>query len=224
MFAIACRFDAARPVVYECVHGILQHHPGAEIVVVDSASPDRSYCRELRSLGIRVDEIDNRHYEAGAIWHVHERYPRDHYFFLQDSAIPTASLADLARHEVSGMMHWRDWEGCGPEHLAAGRELLAQTDYPWLERGFPMIFGSILFARRSVLDRLRAKRFDRALPTDKAGSCAMERLWGVALQHEGLAAQVERTFLSPWVGISEESSGRKVTRVPRMQKVWMGRD
>jgi hypothetical protein len=85
-----------------------------------------------------------------------------------------------------------------------------------------MIFGGMLFSRREVLDRLHAKNFHRVLPTDKVGSCAMERLWGIALQHEGLGDLVPRTFLSDWWGC-EEIDGLKVTRTPLLTKVWLGR-
>lgn len=223
MFVVGCRFDPARPLVYRCVAEILRFHPRAEIVVVDSDSPDRSYAGELRALGIRVETIGNRHYEVGALWHAFERFPRDHYFFLQDSALVKDNLDDLRRHPVSGMMYWRDWEGCQPCHLERGRELLAATDYSWLDSGFPMVFGCMLFAQRGVLEQLRRKNLHRALPTDKAGSAAMERVLGIALQHEGYGDLVPRTFLSEWIGVTEQAGDSKVTRTPRLDKVWLGR-
>ncbi len=222
MFALVCRFDPARPIVIAAVESIRRHHRDAEIVVVDSDSSDKSYFEPLRRLDVRIEDVQNRHYEAGALWHVYERFERDHYFFLHDTMLVTGNLDHLRRHELSGFMYWDDWKGCGPEHVEAGRRLLKQCDYPYLDRGFPMIFGGMLFCRREVLDRLRQRRFHHVLPGNKVESCAMERLFGIALQHEGLGDRVPRTFLSHWVGC-EEQDGFKVTRTPLMTKVWLGR-
>jgi hypothetical protein len=223
MFVIPCRFDPDRPIVFECVYRLRQHHPHADILVVDSDSPDPSYAETLRPLGIQVDLAANRHYEVGALWHAYEHHRRDHYYLLQDAAVVKGNLDDLARHDVSGMMYANDWLGCEPCHIDWAREHLAKSDYPFLESGFRMIFGNMLFAKREVLTRLRAKNFDRVLPSDKVGSCAMERLLGIALQHEGYGDVIPRTFLSDWVGVTDEANGRKLTRTPRLDKVWLGR-
>lgn len=222
MFALVCRYDPARPVVIAAVESIRRHHPDAEIVVVDSDSPDKSYFGPLCRLGARIEDVGNRHYEAGALWHVYERFERDYYFFLHDTMLVTGNLDHLRRHELSGFMYWDDWSGCSPEHIEAGHRLIERCDYPYLERGFHMVFGGMLFCRRTVLDRLRARRFHHVLPSNKVESCAMERLFGIALEHEGLGDRIPQTFLSSWVGC-EEQDGFKVTRTPLMTKVWLGR-
>jgi hypothetical protein len=223
MFVIPCRFEPTRPVVFDCVYRIRKHHPDAEILVVDSASNDTGYADVLRPLGIAVDLAGNTNYEVGALWHAYERYPREHYFLLQDTALVKDNLDDLRRHEASGMMYWDDWSGCSPCHVDWAREHIAACDYPFLETGFKMVFGCMLFARRTLLDRFRAKRLHRVLPTDKVGSCAMERILGLALEHEGLGSSVPQTFLSEWVGINDDQDGKRFTRTPRLDKVWFGR-
>lgn len=222
MFALVCRFDRKRPVVVESVRTIRRLYPDAEIVVTDSASEDKSYFAEMHRLGAKVEDIGNRHYEAGALWHVNAKYPRDHYFFMQDTVILRDRVDDLAQHDVSGMMWWNGWDGCAPKHLDWGREALARSEYAWLDDGFKMVFGCMLFCRREVLDRLAKKRFDRVLPDDKTGSESMERLFGIALQHEGYGDRIPETFDSPWVGC-EEQDGVKYTATKRMVKVWLGR-
>lgn len=222
MFGLVCRYDPERPVVLAAVESLRRHHPDAEIVVVDSDSPDKSYFGAVEALGATVLDVGNRHYEAGALWHLHRTFEREHYFFLHDTMIASGNLDHLRRHDVSGFMYWDGWKGCDPCHLDAGRSLLARCEYPYLEDGFHMVFGGMLFVKRRVLDRLAERGFDRVLPSDKVGSCAMERLWGIALQHEGLGATIPRTFLSDWRGC-EEQGGLKVTRTPLLTKVWLGR-
>jgi hypothetical protein len=222
VFALVCRYDPSRPVVIAAVESLRRHHPDAEIVVVDSDSPDKSYFEPLARLGVHVEDARNRHYEAGALWHVYDKFARDFYFFLHDTMLVTANLDHLRRHEVSGFMYWEDWNGCRPDHVSTGRRLLAASDYPFLDEGFYMVFGGMLFCRRSVLDRLRARGFHRVLPDDKVGSCAMERLFGIALHHEGLSSLIPRNFLSRWAGC-EQVDGYQVTRTPLMTKVWLGR-
>ena len=224
MFVIPCRFDPKRPTIYRCVYEIKRWHPKAEVVVVDSASPDRSYMSKLRELGITVADAENTNYEVGALWHAFENYPRDRYFLCQDSAFVQAEIESvLDRHPISGMMYWRGWEGCQPEHIAAGRELCALTDYSYLDDGFSMVFGCMLFARREILERFRAKNLHRALPTDKVGSCAMERVLGIALAHEGFTAMIPRSFFSTWVSPHQNNDGTQTTRVPNMEKLWLNR-
>ncbi|MBI4880354.1 MAG: hypothetical protein HY812_11950 [Planctomycetes bacterium] len=222
MFALACRFDPARPLVFEAVASIRRHHPAEEIVVTDSDSPDRSYLRDLERQGVIVEDAGNRCYEAGAMWHVYERYPRDYYYFLHDSVVVKRNLDHLKRLEVSGMMYWDGWGGCQARHLEWARAQLALSRYAWLEDGFHMVFGCMLFCRRAVLDRLYAAGMHHVLPSDKTGSEAMERLLGIALQHEGFGRQIPFTFLTRWKGC-EEHEGRKVTRTPQIDKVWLGR-
>ncbi len=223
MFVIPCRFDPKRPVIFNCVYQIKRHHPDAKILVVDSDSENRSYMDVLRPLGIQVDAAANKHYEVGALWHAYEHHPADHYFLLQDAAVVKDNLDDLQRHAVSGMMYADDWLGCSPCHIDWARENIGKSEYTFLEGGFHMIFGCMLFTKREVLDRLHARNFHRVLPTDKVGSCAMERLLGIALQHEGLGDQIPRTFLSDWVGVNDTGNGQKVTRTARLDKVWLGR-
>lgn len=223
MFVIPCRFDPSRPVVFDCIYRLRKHHPTAEILIVDSDSPDTSYADVLRPLGIAVDLAANRHYEVGALWHAYEHHPREHYALLQDTALVKDNLDDLFRHPVAGMMYWDDWSGCSPCHVDWAREHLPACDYPFLETGFKMVFGCMLFSPRALLDRFRAKNLHRVLPTDKVGSCAMERILGLALQHEGYGERIPKTFLSNWVGINDERDGKRFTRTPRLDKVWLGR-
>lgn len=222
MFVLACRFDPRRPIVFESVRAIRRFHPNAEIVVVDSASPDKSHFAELRRLGVTVDDVDNRNYEAGALWHVYRKHVRDQYVFLQDAVILRDRLDDLLQHDVSGMMWTDSWDGCEPKHLDWARGALANSDYHWMDSGFRMVFGCMSFCRREVLDRLAAKHFDRVLPSDKTGSEAMERLFGIAFEQEGFGARIPETFDSAWTGCTTEN-GVKYTATPRMVKVWLGR-
>jgi hypothetical protein len=172
MFVIACA-DIDADIVDECFLATVEHMPDEEFHAIHTSN-----------------------YEAGAYWEAYKRYPNEDFFYLiHDSLIVQEDLSRYKENECTILMTERDWYGAGPQHKEWAKEQLALTDYDYMDTGFPLVFGSIMFCQRSVLDRLHAKNFHKIMPTCKMHSQAMERIWGIALAQEGIKLDVIRPNL-----------------------------
>jgi len=157
--------------------------PNETLVVVDSCSPDQSYFSEIDADVILEGNVN---YETGALWGAYEALPQEDFLYLiHDSCEILAPLNFCKDTPVSTLMTARAWSSSKPVHIYWALEHLRKSKYDFLGNRFEMIFGSMLFIERQLLDKIRAKDFHKVLPTDKVGSCAMERLWGIALAQEG---------------------------------------
>ena len=47
------------------------------------------------------------------------------------------------------------------------------------------VFGSTIYIKRSLLDILKNKGFNKVLPTNKMQMESLERLWAIVLEQEG---------------------------------------
>ena len=88
--------------VSRCVKSISFLHPDEKIVVVDSASPDKSYFEELKKINpnVIIEDVNNTGYEAGAWWHAFNKYPNEEvYCFIQDGLILKESIEEFFPRE-----------------------------------------------------------------------------------------------------------------------------
>lgn len=181
LWIIASRYDPARPVIHDCVTSILDHHPDAQILVVDSDSPDTSY---LGDLDCETWAARNTNYAPGAYQLGIEAYPdEDFYYLLHDSTLVHDNLDDLATRPFT-CLRWFDsattgwgWDqdGVGLDQWATDRGVIIPPRYQG-------ILGPILMATREVID---AADLFRLLPTSAYEQCALERCWGIWLQQAG---------------------------------------
>jgi glycosyltransferase involved in cell wall biosynthesis len=104
VFVIPCYFDADRPVIFDCINSIRKHHSRSDIIVVDSGSKDKTYLSVLQSQGVKVEDIDNPHYDAGAYWHVYKNFPEyDFFYFLHDSTVLKKNIEHLMNKSVTSI-------------------------------------------------------------------------------------------------------------------------
>ncbi len=194
IWVVPCRFDPERPVVFDCVASIREHHPDDQIVVVDSDSGDLSYQdRLIDELGaIPVSEA-NRNYAQGAYrWAYEHTTPAAEFFALiHDSLIVNANLHHLQDSELTTVR----WFGAPPNPwgcdesgtdisvwgAAQAREHMG-LDIPGEFKG---VFGPMWFCQRKVLDDLAGLGFFDILPMSAFEQQGMERLTGIALTHLG---------------------------------------
>ena len=71
------------------------------------------------------------------------------------------------------------------EQLKWAMNKLKYTDY-FFPKTWISLFGPVFFCKPFILDKLIAKKFDLILPENKLQQMAMERLFGIALQQEGV--------------------------------------
>lgn len=188
-----------------CIESIKKFHPDARIIVVDSDSPDKSYMSSLRQQGVIVEDIKNKNYETGTIWHLYENYPSDKYIFLQDSMRLTASLKEFLGKDFTAINYYPGWKHIKPQEKDWCKQQLAKTDYTFKEdNNFNMVQYNSFIVAHSVLNLLESKNLRTVLPTEKAHSQAMERVFGIALTEEGLT--------------TDQLIGPKINKIWRMRK------
>lgn len=188
LWVIPTRYDLTRPVIYECVESIQRHHPDAHIVVIDSASEDRSYMQWCADRGCAVADIANRGYAHGAFGWAVRNYPDEQFYALIfDSLIVNANLDYLQDAPFTAIRHWSHlehdwgWDGSGVHLSIWGNQQLHQIglSFPSEYHG---ILGPAFFAQRDVVDRLGAIGYWDIPVTDAFQHCAMERVAGIVLE------------------------------------------
>jgi hypothetical protein len=185
LWVVPCNHDPARPVVVECVRRIRQHHPDDKILVIDSASDDKSYFDELLDL-CWIDDIDNRHYTLGAYRHAYEHYRADFYYLIHDSLWLNAPIPRRwgTVRWFSDPPHPWGWDADGQTLQTWGSQQLTAMglETPKTYRG---IMGPMWFSPRQTLHELADLGFWAIDVTDKYQLCAMERVAGIVFDHLG---------------------------------------
>ena len=186
MIVFPCKYDPRYPMIQKAVASAKKWMPHERILVVDSNSEDRSYVDEVFELGAESYQAGNENYETGAWWFAYENYPGEwFYYFVHDSCEFLHSMHWVKDYEVSTFMSLPGWSHAGQVHVDWGQKHIINSDYAFMVEGFSLCFGSMMFIQRSLLNKLHDKGFHKILPSDKIGSCSMERLWGIALAQEG---------------------------------------
>ncbi len=191
LFVVPCYYDPARPVIHECVRRIRHHQPDAQILVVDSDSPDRSYFDDITArLRVPLADIHNRQYGLGAFAYAYRNFYADFYYLIYDSLHLNASLVEFeavdlttVRHWPSGAHRWGSFAD-GSDLADWGKVQLDKIGVPYTE-DYTGLMGPMWFSPRHVLDEMDALGFwDIDVPT-KYELCGMERLTGIVLEHLG---------------------------------------
>lgn len=180
MFVIPCKFDPERPVVFDCVAKLREHHPNAKIVVIDSDSPDTSY---LADLDCDTIDAENRHYGAGALKIALDAYIDDFFYLWFDSLLCHANLDDLAEKPLT-VVRWFDIheQGWGANKDGTPLGLFAEKHGVYIPTNFFGILGPMVFATRDTITRAGLLRI---MPESAFEQCALERIWGIWLLEAG---------------------------------------
>jgi hypothetical protein len=190
IFSICSRCENIEHVnaLYRCVNSIRKFYTDAEIVIVDSNSPSREHLIDLQTNNCFISELRNINYEAGAIWDTFKSYDKEIYVFLQDSMELLENIDDYLHSEIvvlGGI--YRDWESAGviSEFSDWSRQNIINSDYIHLDSGFTIVQFNSMIINKQLLQKLKDKKLDLVLPTNKVSSCSMERVFGIALAQEG---------------------------------------
>jgi hypothetical protein len=189
---VPCKHDPARPVVFDCVASIRQHHPDDKIVVIDSASDDRSYLAALEErFGCVTLDVENRNFATVAHGLAFDLFPdEDFYACIFDSLLIHDNLHDLASRDFTAVRHfpspptpWGLDERGTPLERWGGRQLEAMgIDCP---SAFNGLLGPMWFCSRDVMVALKQVGIFDIRPPTKFELCAMERVAGIVVKHLG---------------------------------------
>jgi hypothetical protein len=213
MFIIACKW-VNHSKLFDLVESIKKYQPNEKIVVVDSNSEDKSYFEKIKDDCI-IEDISNSNYLEGALWYCYEKYQDETFFYLvQDSMILKKNIEFFKENDVTHLSYF-------PYHYnyQYGRQmsdycstiLYEKTNYRYIQPKYA-VFGSTIYIKREVLDRLKNNGFHRVLPTNKMEMESLERLWAVVLEQEGY--DVEK------IGLVRND---KFSENEYFDKFWLGR-
>uniref|UniRef100_A0A6C0JRQ6 Glycosyltransferase 2-like domain-containing protein n=1 Tax=viral metagenome TaxID=1070528 RepID=A0A6C0JRQ6_9ZZZZ len=136
------------PVLLETVAGLKTYYPEFDIVIVDSASTDKTILQQLETdPACIVEYADNKGYELGAWCFAFKKYPDYQvYMFIQDTLTPTRRIdgfsPDSLPTNIYCTFHYRASLQCGG-YLADLRDVYRDTDCAFLSEmdGGSMITG-----------------------------------------------------------------------------------
>ncbi len=194
LWVVPCRFDPDRPVIFECIEAIQRHHDNPKILVVDSASPDRSYFDWLTERDVRVAAINNTGYGTGAhAWGYRQNPDADYFYMMFDSLIVQSNCDEFQDRPVTVVRHWHNsqhdwgWDEGVPEwpHLSIwGGEQLDRMGVPRTDN-YHGIMGPMMFLQGSVAKKLDEIGYWDTQVTSRFLQCGMERVAGITLEHLG---------------------------------------
>jgi hypothetical protein len=194
MFIIPCKFDTEKPYIFECVAAIKEFHPDDKIVVVDSDSSDISYYYDIASDNTVVYDAHNVNYGTNAYSIGFESRPDENYYYcIYDSLILQDNISYLEEYAVTAFRYFKtphtgwgfDEKG---ENLAlwAMANMMDKTHIPTTKMNkFHGVFGPMFVASNKVMRELSGVGIFEIKPENKWQLCAMERIYGIALEYLG---------------------------------------
>ena len=183
MFVIPCKFNPEFPFVVELVDGIRKYHPTEEIVVVDSASEDKSYFKILEGYDVIIEDINNIHWMVGAYWHVFKKYKRDYYYFLHDSMKVKGSMGEYKKNDLTILAYFNRMVG-HPRFNCFEKRINDETGYIYNTSGHGCM-GPVFFCKYDVMKKLQDKGADKILPINKKEVWCCEGCYGFYFEAEG---------------------------------------
>jgi hypothetical protein len=181
-----CHHTGGR-MIDEAVASAQQWMPDEPILVVDSASPNRSYIDRLPD-DVTIALAENVNYATGAYWWAHQHTDADFYYLFHDSVVINDDLTDLQARDVTAVRWWPSAAERGWGYDRDGAPLNAWGLEQWRKHipapfpdEFQGCFGPMVAVKRHVLNELSWWGLDGIEATDKWQACAMERIWGAAL-------------------------------------------
>jgi hypothetical protein len=176
MFIIPVKFDPERPVIYECIKRIKTYHPFDKIVIVDSASEDKSYFENIPP-DVEIMDVNNTSYGVNAYHRAWYSYRHeDFYYCIYDSLFLNRSLKPFERFPLTTIRHF-DTPPTGVGWDEKGEDLSI-----WITQ---QMHKHMRLCDAQVMHDLDAVGLFDILPENKYQLCAMERIVGIAMQAQG---------------------------------------
>ncbi len=182
MFVIPCKYNPKFPFIIHLVESIRKFHPTEKIVVVDSASEDKSYFEELEKYNVIIENISNKNWMVGAYWHAFKKYPNEeYYFFMHDSIIVKDNLDYLKQKDLTIWMHF---DRTVSNFNTWGNFITENSKYEYVFSGCGCS-GIIYFCKSKVMKRMLEMEADKFLPSTKDETGYCEGCYGFFLEEQG---------------------------------------
>lgn len=187
--------------VYACVESILSAYPGANIVIVDSCSDNRNYMKEYKDrANIKIEDIQNKNYEYGAIVHSFKKY-KDKYktfIFMQDSMLLKDKINELDDLGNDYLAFKDEKSGWWCDVWAYDYFYEMHKDFPQLPKNdFQIVIWNTFAINTSTFDGvINSDLFYKIQPPiNKMGSEYMERVWSILFSYTDVGYKVNTTSI-----------------------------
>jgi glycosyltransferase involved in cell wall biosynthesis len=211
-FVITCKYSQEHSLLFNCLRSIREYNPEHEIFIVDSDSDDKSYFEEAaKQYGATIENIKNKNFTTGAVWHMYNNHKRDYYYFLHDSTEVLGNFDHLTKNKVVPILlsnigfkwpvwpvkrkHDSKWNNANRSYKWAEEKVIEHTPFNFRTSGFRCIGGPKFLCDIEVLDKLHQSGFNKILPSTKQESEMMERLWGFAFDELGYSSDMSEVVL-----------------------------
>jgi len=186
MFIIPCKYSATSNNIITLVSQIRQYHPDEKIVVVDSASDDKSYFAELKKNNAIIEDVSNKHWMVGAYWHGFKKYPNEEFYTcLHDSTYVKTNIDYLKEQDLFMLATFN--RAIGPSFTAWNHrvrdEMTIEDQY--IRSTGRGCYGPMFGCKRHVLQSLLDKGADKLMPSTKAETGIMEGTFGLFFEALG---------------------------------------
>lgn len=193
MIVIPCKYvdvDYITPLV----KSIRESGNNDMICVVDSDSTDKTYFSKIQPYNVIIEDISNRNYIDGAVWHCYTKYKDiDYFYFLHDSMIVNENLEPIKRNYFTAFCYGEiiHWDSETQKNYCI--DSINSLGYSVTEKDFeniPGLFGITFFCKREVLDELWDLGLHKILPSNKEQMCGSERIWPYFLWKIGIDVRI----------------------------------
>lgn len=183
MFVIPCKYNPKFPHIVDLVKQIRYHHPTDKIVVVDSASDDKSYYKDIEKYNVIIEDIDNKNWMVGAFWYAFKKYPNEEfYFFMHDSMTVKSNLDYLKENDLTLMMTFNRYD---IGNFNGWSEIISQHSlYNYKLKGNGC-YGPMFFCKNKIMKKMLEMGADKFLPTNKQEVWFCEGAYGFFLEDQG---------------------------------------
>jgi len=186
-FVIPCHNLEENGYIIPCVESIRTTNPEADIIVIDSASPDKSYFNKIDA---PVLDINNKNYAFGAYWAGFKaRRESEFYAFIHDSTILRGKITkgDFGYKPITPFYWFPDNDSPTWAHIKQWARNQAQFHAGYEAKGDDIcLYGGLFCATNKYMTKLLKDNFDAIWPTFKMEAVyADEILWSIAAANNG---------------------------------------
>ena len=187
--------------LFDNIKKIQEFHSESTIILIDSDSDNKEYLEEVSELGVIVEDVQNKKYEAGAWVYAFEKYESefDTFAFLQDTMVlkkPLDLLQTAERQVLTFDGESKTYGWCNDS-----RNWAKGVGEPLWDDKNIILYNTFIIASDLMREVLHSEEFSKwPPPKDKKGSKGWERVWNHLFKQNKikevpLKGAIEKKFL-----------------------------
>lgn len=207
-FVICSKYTGDK-MLFDNIKKIQEFHSESTIILVDSDSDNKEYLEEVSELGVIVEDVQNKRYEAGAWVYAFNKYEAefDIFVFLQDTMVlkKPLDLSQVGECDTCGFLKRQvltfDGESKTYGWCNDSRNWAKGVGEPLWDDKNIILYNTFIIASDLMREVLYSEEFSKwPPPKDKKGSKGWERVWNHLFKQNKikevpLKGAIEKKFL-----------------------------